>query len=109
MKSLGSKCFIEKECPVCGRTFVPAPFHVYVEDNKFFCKWTCLTKYRRDREAVKKKKALTRYYTVEEKRKALRMILVEDKLQKDVSEELKIPTTTIGRWLGEYKAGEMEI
>lgn len=109
MKYLGSKSIIEKECPVCGRTFVPAPFHVYVEDNKYFCKWTCLTRYRRDREAAKKKKALTRYYTVEEKRKALRMVLKGDKLQREVSEELKIPTATIGRWLGEYKAGEIDI
>ena len=109
MSHIVRKNLVEITCPVCGRTFIPAPQHVYCEDYMTFCKWTCLTKYRRDKQAAKKNKALTRYYTLEEKRKALRMVLVEDKIQKDVSEELKIPTDTIQRWLAAYKAGEIDI
>lgn len=28
-------------CPKCGKEFVPAPFHVYKDGSKYYCKWTC--------------------------------------------------------------------
>lgn len=29
------------KCAKCGKVFVPAPFHVYRVESKYYCKWTC--------------------------------------------------------------------
>ena len=31
----------EVRCPKCGKKFVPAPQHVYKENKKTYCTWTC--------------------------------------------------------------------
>lgn len=31
----------EYVCPVCGKSFVPAPYHVYQEQGKPYCSWSC--------------------------------------------------------------------
>lgn len=28
-------------CPVCGKTFCPAPYHVYEDEHGVYCSWTC--------------------------------------------------------------------
>lgn len=28
-------------CPVCGKIFCPAPYHIYEDDNGIYCSWTC--------------------------------------------------------------------
>ena len=100
----------ERTCPVCGKTFVPAPHHVYEESNMLFCKWTCLTKYRREKEKATKDRALdSRHYTADEKRQAVRLMVNEKKSQHEVSRILHIPQYTLGRWLAAYKGGEIDI
>ena len=38
-------------CPVCGKKFVPSPYHVYKTDNSRLrvCSWSCLCKSREKR------------------------------------------------------------
>ena len=31
----------QAECAKCGKTFTPAPYHVFKSNNKYYCKWTC--------------------------------------------------------------------
>ena len=44
-------------CPVCGKSFVPAPYHVYhVEGQKErCCSYTCMLKGNREHEAKVKR------------------------------------------------------
>lgn len=32
---------IEMPCAKCGRIFVPAPEHVFRDNHKWYCSWTC--------------------------------------------------------------------
>ena len=43
--------FKECVCPVCGKTFIPAPLHRYKLDgrDKLVCSWHCLCESRRKR------------------------------------------------------------
>lgn len=41
---------IERKCANCGKIFCPAPEHVYKDDDKAFCKWSCLCEYRKHKE-----------------------------------------------------------
>lgn len=47
-----------KVCPVCGKSFVPAPQHVYkihVGDNdRKVCSWTCVRTYERKNKPRRK-------------------------------------------------------
>ena len=46
------------KCPVCGKTFVPAPYHVYKEAGRAktrkVCSYSCMLKAERKFEANKK-------------------------------------------------------
>lgn len=39
-----------RTCRQCGREFIPAPFHIYRQDHRIFCSWSCLTRYRKEKE-----------------------------------------------------------
>lgn len=39
-----------KICDWCGRYFCAAPQHVYTDKNRWFCKYSCMLRYREDRE-----------------------------------------------------------
>ena len=48
--------FGECHCPICGKTFIPAPMHRYVLHNQKICSWHCLCAYRnkdKGRQGVK--------------------------------------------------------
>lgn len=32
---------VERICAKCGKVFIPAPYHIYKDDNGIYCKWTC--------------------------------------------------------------------
>lgn len=34
----------EKECVVCGKTFIPAPEHIYKRKTEYMCSYTCYRK-----------------------------------------------------------------
>ena len=95
---------VEHKCPECGKTFVPASEHVYVEDGKPFCKWSCLCAYRKKHG---KNKAYThkngRKYTKQQKVDAVRLIVEEGKTITDVSMKLGISYTTLFGWVHRYK------
>ena len=45
-------------CPVCGKVFIPAVYHVYHTvgyDPKAVCSYSCMVKQEREHEANKKK------------------------------------------------------
>lgn len=31
----------EKTCAKCGKVFIPAPFHRFYINYKWYCSWTC--------------------------------------------------------------------
>ena len=35
------KYFRTAMCKKCGKEFIPAPYHIYKHNSKFFCSWTC--------------------------------------------------------------------
>ena len=39
---------IDRKCDKCGKNFVPAPYHAYVDGRKAYCSWTCYN-HRHDR------------------------------------------------------------
>ena len=104
---------VERKCPVCGKIFVPAPEHVYIEDQKGFCKWSCLCEYRKRKEAAKEKRRAThkhrRRFTREQREEILRMIIDDHKTQKEVSEELGIRYMTIASWMQAYREGRLKL
>lgn len=53
----------EKKCATCGRSIFPSPDYAYKEGSAYFCKWTCMTAYRRERERARKttSKAVLQY------------------------------------------------
>lgn len=40
----------EMKCACCGKIFVPAPYHVYRDGSKWFCKYTCYNKHLTEKE-----------------------------------------------------------
>lgn len=28
-------------CRKCGKEFIPAPMHIFKDNGKYYCKWTC--------------------------------------------------------------------
>lgn len=47
---------IEICCPKCGKIFVPAPQHIYKDNGKTYCSWTC---YNHREQAQKKQRSRT--------------------------------------------------
>lgn len=49
--------FRELECCVCGRTFIPAPFHIFNETRKgkiyYICRYNCNCEFNRKHPKVK--------------------------------------------------------
>lgn len=103
----------ERECPVCGKMFVPAPQHVFVEDDVILCKWTCLCAYRKQRKEKKEKRKETsarrRRYTREERAEVVRSVVIDGRKMSEIATEKKIAYTTVGKWVDEYKAGGFKI
>lgn len=31
----------EKKCANCGKNFIPAPYHAFKKNEKYYCKYTC--------------------------------------------------------------------
>lgn len=42
-----------RTCGQCGKKFVPAAFHIYRQDSRTFCNWSCLARYREEKEEPK--------------------------------------------------------
>ena len=40
----------ELKCPVCGKIFIPAAYHIYRHGNKIYCGWNCYESARKERE-----------------------------------------------------------
>lgn len=34
----------ETRCPVCGKIYIKAPYHIYKSKGRFVCSWTCMLK-----------------------------------------------------------------
>lgn len=46
--------FETKKCAKCGKKFYPAPQHVFKENSKWYCTWTCYN-HRKDKKKKEKK------------------------------------------------------
>ena len=50
----------EKKCAVCGKTFCPTYYHAFkkVSESReiYFCKYTCMLRWREEKEKNKKYK-----------------------------------------------------
>ncbi len=53
------KYIIQKKCPVCGKVFIPAPFHANRDkiSLKMVCSWSCVCKSERLKQAGNKKQS----------------------------------------------------
>lgn len=40
----------ERKCPICGKTFIVAPFHIYRAKDRLVCSWGCVCKYEKGRD-----------------------------------------------------------
>ena len=38
----------DRICPICGKKFVPAPFHIYRAKARLVCSWACVRKFEKD-------------------------------------------------------------
>lgn len=51
--------YITRKCPVCGKSFIPAPYHVYKvlmhRSNKLVCSWACKVAYDKEREEYRRR------------------------------------------------------
>lgn len=47
IKNNAEEIFIERKCPVCGKVFFPAPYHVYKVNDKLACSYSCVVLYRK--------------------------------------------------------------
>lgn len=56
---------IEVVCHGCGKLFVPAPQHVYKEDDLLVCTWSCLCDLRRRKERTRKNRGRSDISAVE--------------------------------------------
>lgn len=36
---------IDRICPICGKTFIAAPEHIFKRGSTWFDRWTCYSKY----------------------------------------------------------------
>lgn len=34
----------EIKCPRCGKSFIPAPYHIYKSGKRLYCSWTCFNR-----------------------------------------------------------------
>lgn len=48
--------FKERICYECKKKFLPAPYHIYRDERKWFCKWTCYNAYKKRQEQGEEKK-----------------------------------------------------
>lgn len=104
---------IERKCANCGKIFCPAPEHVYKDDDKAFCKWSCLCEYRKHKEEAKEKRRVTnkrrRRYTRELRAEVIRMVADEHKTQKEVAEEFGLKYLTVNSWMKAYREGRLKL
>lgn len=63
MKKEARNWMVKHKCPVCGKTFFPAPYHVYKDHrnpDRIVCTWHCVRESERlldaEREARPQKK-----------------------------------------------------
>lgn len=47
MKKRGTYEVQERKCPICGKTFLPAPLHIYKVNNRLVCSWGCVRTYEK--------------------------------------------------------------
>jgi ribosome-binding protein aMBF1 (putative translation factor) len=45
-----SSNYCEKKCPICGKPFIAAPFHIYKANARLVCSWSCMLKFERETE-----------------------------------------------------------
>ena len=61
----------ELVCPVCGKVYIPAPFHVYkIKSSKLVCSYKCQLEYENNRKLSEPNIILNEKFILNLKRKA---------------------------------------
>lgn len=53
---------VERKCVRCGKNFIPAPYHLYVHDDQYYCSWTCYNHRNDNQEKPKKESRVVEQY-----------------------------------------------
>ena len=54
--------FEDKICARCGKSFLPAVYHIYKDNKGIYCSWTC---YNRKEERIRRSKIVCQFTTEE--------------------------------------------
>ena len=94
---------VERICPICGKNFVKAPQHVYVDDGIVVCKWSCLCELRRRKAA--KRAGTPRRRPLDEKLKAeiIDMVINKGHTQYFTAKQLRVGRERVSLVIGEYR------
>ena len=52
--------FEDKICARCGKSFLPAVYHIYKDNKGIYCSWTC---YNRKEERIRRSKIVCQFTT----------------------------------------------
>jgi transposase-like protein len=93
------------ECPVCGKTFSPAPYHDWYVDGVLVCTYSCQA--RGEREGYKKRpgknqKKRGRGASDEIKKRAIDLVLKEGYTYKEAGDAVGYKHNTVGGWVRDY-------
>lgn len=49
--------YVERKCPICGKVFIPAAYHVYRKGERgpLVCSWGCQRAYEKEREEYRRR------------------------------------------------------
>ena len=42
-RGYGERLLREVHCACCGKSFIPAPEHIFKKGKNYYCKWTCFS------------------------------------------------------------------
>lgn len=48
--------FKDRVCYECKKKFLPAPYHMFKDGKRWFCKWTCYNSYMKKKELGEERK-----------------------------------------------------
>ena len=93
--------WVEKDCNVCGKTFILTSEWVYKRNGRLFCSWKCM---RKDEKEHEQKKCV-----VDNRREYILNALQEGKPIKEIADEVGLSERMIFYWRQKFvKEGELD-
>lgn len=97
---------IERICPICGKRFIKAPYHIYREGNIVVCCYNCHCELLRRIEAQKVIKPRVKLYPPEIRAKAIDMVVNQKMTRTAVAAELGMTPEIVSMWVCKYKKNQ---